>query len=375
MKIGILTQPLKTNYGGLLQAYALQKTLNDLDHETWIVDRDYPKLSFKKKVLNQIKKRIPIGEFSIQPNAKENEIIGKHTSYFKNKYIGPITEKITQSSEMQKLNALDFEAYVVGSDQVWRPKYSPGITNFFIDFAANEQDVKRLSYAASFGVEDWEFNEEQTSKCSMLAQEFDAVSVRESSGINLSKKYLGVKATHVLDPTMLLSLKDYVNLIDEERESENAGNLMTYVLDITEEKEKFINDVAEYLNLSPFTVMQKEKLSRKTNINDSIFPPVTKWLKGFLDARFVITDSFHGCAFAILFNKPFLALGNKKRGVARFTSLLKMFDLEDRLVLNDFNFNKSFLKTKINWNKVNIILESERKKSIYFLKNSLDKVR
>jgi hypothetical protein len=375
MKIGILTQPLKTNYGGLLQAYALQKTLNDLDHETWIVDRDYPKLSFKKKVLNQIKKRIPIGEFSIQPNAKENEIIGKHTSYFKNKYIGPITEKITQSSEMQKLNALDFEAYVVGSDQVWRPKYSPGITNFFIDFAANEQDVKRLSYAASFGVEDWEFNEEQTSKCSMLAQEFDAVSVRESSGINLSKKYLGVKATHVLDPTMLLSLKDYVNLIDEERESKNAGNLMTYVLDITEEKEKFINDVAEYLNLSPFTVMQKVKLSRKTNINDSIFPPVTKWLKGFLDARFVITDSFHGCAFAILFNKPFLALGNKKRGVARFTSLLKMFDLEDRLVLNDFNFNKSFLKTKINWNKVNIILESERKKSIYFLKNSLDKVR
>jgi hypothetical protein len=375
MKIGILTQPLKTNYGGLLQAYALQKTLNDLDHETWIVDRDYPKLSFKKKVLNQIKKRIPIGEFSIQPNAKENEIIGKHTSYFKNKYIGPITEKITQSSEMQKLNALDFEAYVVGSDQVWRPKYSPGITNFFIDFAANEQDVKRLSYAASFGVEDWEFNEEQTSKCSMLAQEFDAISVRESSGINLSKKYLGVKATHVLDPTMLLSLKDYVNLIDEERESKNAGNLMTYVLDITEEKEKFINDVAEYLNLSPFTVMQKVKLSRKTNINDSIFPPVTKWLKGFLDARFVITDSFHGCAFAILFNKPFLALGNKKRGVARFTSLLKMFDLEDRLVLNDFNFNKSFLKTKINWNKVNIILESERKKSIYFLKNSLDKVR
>jgi len=372
MKIGILTQPLKTNYGGLLQAYALQKILKDLKHDAWIVDRDYSELSFKKKLFNVIKRRIPVGNFSIQPNTKENEIIGQYTSDFKNKYIGSITEKFTRSSEMKKLNKLGFDAYVVGSDQVWRPKYSPGITNFFLDFTANEKDIKKLSYAASFGVDDWEFSEEETIECSKLAQKFNAVSVREASGINLSDEYLGVKAMHVLDPTMLLNVKDYINLIQEEKELESEGNLMTYVLDITDEKEKFINDMAANLNISPFTVMQKEKLYGKGKIENSVFPPVTKWLRGFLDAKFVITDSFHGCAFAILFNKPFLALGNKKRGVARFTSLLKMFDLENRLVLDNFNLDKNLVEDKIDWEKVNSILKTEQDKSLKFLQDNLN---
>jgi hypothetical protein len=372
MKIGILTQPLKTNYGGLLQAYALQKTLKDLGHEAWIIDRDYSKLSFKKKVFNEIKRKIPIGGFSFQPNVKEKKIIGQHTTYFKNKYIGPRTEKFTQSSEMEKLNLLGFEAFIVGSDQVWRPRYSPGITNFFLDFAVNEPNKKRLSYAASFGVDQWEFSEEQTKDCSKLARSFDAVSVREASGINLSQEYLGVKAIHVLDPTMLLNIKDYLNLINVEGEPESEGNLMTYVLDGTEEKEKFINDVAINLEITPFTIMQKEKLSGKTKIDDSIFPPVTKWLGGFMDAKFVITDSFHGCAFAILFNKPFIALGNKKRGVARFTSLLKMFDLEERLILDNFTFKKSIVENTIDWEKVNSILKREQDISLNFLKDNLN---
>lgn len=372
MKIGILTQPLKTNYGGLLQAYALQKTLKTLGQEAWIIDRDYSKLSFKKKLFNVIKRRIPVGNFSIQPNTKENEIIGQHTSYFKNKYIGSITEKFTQSSEMKKLNSLGFDAYVVGSDQVWRPRYSPGITNYFLDFEASEKEIKKLSYAASFGVDNWEFSEEETTECTMLAQKFDAISVRENSGLNLVKEYLKNEAVHVLDPTMLLDTQDYIELMEREGESQSEGNLMTYVLDITDEKRKFIKDIGENLKLVPFTVMQQEKFSSMKRIQNSIFPPVTKWLRGFKDAEFVITDSFHGCAFAILFNKPFLALGNRKRGIARFTSLLKMFKLEERLILDDFTFDEKLIKNKIDWENVNTIMNREREKSINFLKNNLN---
>ena len=372
MKIGILTQPLKTNYGGLLQAYALQKTLKTLGHEAWIINRDYSKLSLKKKLFNVIKRRIPVGNFSIQPNTTENEIIGQHTSYFKNKYIGSITEKFTQSSEMKKLNNLGFDAYVVGSDQVWRPKYSPGITNYFLDFESGEKEKKKLSYAASFGVDNWEFSEEETIECTMLAQKFDAISVREDSGLNLVKEYLKNEAVHVLDPTMLLDTQDYIELMEREGESQSEGNLMTYVLDITDEKRKFIKDIGENLKLVPFTVMQQEKFSSMKRIQNSIFPPVTKWLRGFKDAEFVITDSFHGCAFAILFNKPFLALGNRKRGIARFTSLLNMFKLEERLILDDFTFNEKLIKNKIDWENVNTIMNREREKSINFLKNNLN---
>ena len=147
---------------------------------------------------------------------------------------------------------------------------------------------------------------------------------------------------------------------------------MTYVLDKSDKKESFINDIAEQLNLTPFTVMQKQKLSGKTNIDDCVFPPVTKWLRGFMDAKFIITDSFHGCAFAILFNKPFLALGNNRRGITRFKSLLKMFYLEDRLILDDFAFDDSLIENDIDWDSVNTILKNERDKSFIFLKDSLN---
>lgn len=372
MKIGILTQPLKTNYGGLLQAFALKKSLNDLKHEVWIVDRDYPKIGTKQKLINQIKRLIPLSNISFSPNEIENSVITEHTNYFKEKYIQPTTRKYHNSVEMLELNSFGFNAYVVGSDQVWRPKYSPCITDYFLDFVSDECKVKRISYSASYGVDDWEFTEEQTKNCSKLTKKFNAVSVREASGLNLSEKYLGVMATHVLDPTMLLNVDEYIKLIkEEEEELTSEGNLMTYVLDITREKEMFIEEVAKNLNLTPFTVMQKHKLSRKAKIDNAIFPPVTKWLKGFFNAKFVITDSFHGCAFAILFNKPFIALGNRKRGIARFTSLLKMFDLEDRLITDHFAFEEDIVKGEINWERVNEILSKHRSRSLNFLINNL----
>jgi len=375
MKVGILTQPLKTNYGGLLQAYALQESLKILGHNTWIIDRDYSHPNLQKKILNKFKRIIPFGTYSLPPTSKEKEVIDQYTSYFRKRYISPTTEKITRSSEMTKLENLGFEAFVVGSDQVWRPGYSPCITNYFLDFVACEKGIKRISYAASFGVKEWEFSEQQTKECSSLARMFNAVSVREASGIDLCKKYLGIDAVHVLDPTMLLNSEDYINLVNNEEELDSSGDLMTYVLDITNEKEVFIKKIAENLGLTPFTVMQQEKLTRKTEINNSIFPPVTRWLKGFMDAKFVITDSFHGCVFSILFNKPFIALGNKNRGLARFESLLKTFKLENRLITEFTVFNEEIFCNNFDWDYVNNILDNERNKSYQFLKNSLDKVK
>src|SRR5690554_5628596 len=376
MKIGILTQPLLTNYGGLLQAYALQTVLKEKGHEAWVINRKYSKptliLNIKSKVKRLLAKNVlRNSNLTINPNLNEEEIIAKHTNYFKNKYIHLITDEVFSDYEMNNMNALNFDAFIVGSDQVWRPRYSPNIYNYFLDFTNNTPNVLRISYAASFGVDNWEFTEEQTEYCSKLSQKFNAISVRENSGITLCEKHLNAPATHVLDPTMLLGVEKYKELIRNENEPQSQGTLMTYVLDNSEDKVKFIQDAAGNLNLKSFTVMQNAKLSGKSTIEDAVFPPVTKWLRGFMDAEFVITDSFHGCAFAIIFNKPFLALGNRAREIARFTSLLKLFNLEDRLILDDFSFNNKMIEKDINWNEVNKSLRKHQEISNLFLDKAL----
>ena len=375
MKIGILTQPLKNNYGGLLQAYALQKVLKDMGHEVWFINRSSKEPSFvrqcaslgKRIILKYVLKKSTYPIFIFNPTKEEEMIIGVYTNQFVKKHFPCITEKIIRNKDMICLNKEGFDAYVVGSDQVWRPGYSPCITNYFLDFVEKDTKIKRIAYAASFGVSNWEFTEKQTADCSRLAKYFNAISVREDSGMDLCHKYLGVNAVHVLDPTMLLGTEDYIHLLDNEGKS--TGNMMTYILDKTDEKEHMINDVAEKLKLLSYSVMPNKMLTKETRaeIEECIYPPVTKWLRGFIDAEFVVTDSFHGCVFSILFNKPFIVIGNPKRGMSRFNSLLKLFELENRLInITETKYDNLFTE-QINWAKVNAILMTKRKEANSFL--------
>ena len=265
-----------------------------------------------------------------------------------------------------------FDAYIVGSDQVWRPRYSPCLTNYFLDFVESERNVKKIAYAASFGVDNWEFTEEQTRECARLAKQFDAISVREDSAVDLCKRYFDVKATHLLDPTMLLNKEIYTSIFAKERISQSPRNLLTYILDKSAEKDRIINNVARKYNLKPFSVMPRRGFSEpgRKDIQDCVLPSVEEWIRGFMDAQFVITDSFHGTVFSILFNKPFISIANKNRGLTRFTSLLKLFQLEDRLIFSSNNFIPDRLK-EIDWDKLNAILKVEKDKSIYFLNDYL----
>ena len=102
----------------------------------------------------------------------------------------------------------EYDAYVVGSDQVWRPNYNPFMKAMFLGITERE-DVKRIAYAASFGTSKWEFSPQMTSECAVLAKKFDMITVREKSGVDLCREYFGVEATWVLDPTMLLNREDY----------------------------------------------------------------------------------------------------------------------------------------------------------------------
>ena len=279
------------------------------------------------------------------------------------------------------------EAYVVGSDQCWRPLYSPCLPNYFLDFS-KDWDVKRISYAASFGVDSWEYSEEETRICAPLAQKFNAISVREETGIALCKEYLGVYAVHVLDPTMLLDADDYntlvqafdpkiFNIAPEHRVKTTLDvkdkKLFCYVLNMNVQKQTFIQTVSKAKGLTPVECMPKDFRAQEVFENcpdDCTFPPVELWLQSFRDAEMVIADSFHGTVFSIIYNKPFWVLGNPDRGMARFHSVLKMFGLEDRLVTPD-KLDTLDIDAPIDWNSVNARREELKQKSLTFLKENL----
>lgn len=338
MKVGIVTLPLHTNYGGILQAYALQTVLTRMGHDVKVIDYDSMKyrscplwkrpLAYSKRILKNLLGH-PTPIFIERKIYKEQHIIRQYTNPFINKYI-----KRRIIDNFNEIQQSEFDAYVVGSDQVWRPKYFELLFRASIDKAylsfSKGWDVKRVSYAVSFGVDFWEYDEQKTGLCQNLLKTFDAVSVREDSAVQLCNDYLGVKAEHVLDPTMLLSKEDYEELIKGMPRSECYHAIMTYVLDETEIKQNIIDTLSRRTGLRAFPTCAKS--DSYGSLESRIQPPLEDWLRAFRDAELVVTDSFHACVFSILFRKPFVVVANVDRGASRFTSLMKMFGLEDRVV-------------------------------------------
>lgn len=375
MKIGILTLPLHTNYGGILQAYALQTVLEGMGHE--VVVFDTPNMLFLPplwKLPLSLTKRI-ILRFLGKTKRVFIEHYDNKTRPIIAQKIRPFVDSHIHRKEIRSFKELkqeDYDALVVGSDQVWRILYFPSlwlgqqIENAYLDFA-KKWNIKRIAYAASFGTDNWEYNEEQTVKCGKLLKTFDAVSSREANGVKLCKSKFGVDAQHVLDPTMLLKMEDYTSLFIKDNTPKSNGTLLNYVLDESEEINSLINKVATEKHLVPFAVNNPFENDESKTLQQRIKPSVETWLRGFYDAEFVITDSFHACVFSILFKKQFVVVGNKKRGMSRFESLLKMFGLEDRLVeadsdvstLQPIDYDNVYLKyDKLKENSMDFLLES-----------------
>lgn len=377
MRIGILTLPLHTNYGGILQAYALQTVLERMGHEVVVFDTPNKcplpplwklPLSFAKRILLKSMGRID-RIFIERYNNSVQPIITKEIQPF-------IDEKIHRKvfTKFSKLDACDFDAIVVGSDQVWRSIYfipmwfGQPMENAYLSFTKG-WNIKRISYAASFGTDKWEYNEKQTLHSREALQMFDAVSVREENGVKLCKQYFDVDALHVLDPTMLLDANDYIELFKQKQTPKSKGNLLNYVLDETDEIESLIKKVASMKKMVPFAVNNPYEGDNSKPLNQRIKPSVETWLRGFYDADFVITDSFHACVFSIIFKKQFVVVGNKDRGMSRFESLLKLFGLEDRLV--DVHCDVSILQ-QIDYDNVYSIYDKLKESSMIYLLGSLN---
>ena len=380
MEILILTQPLHTNYGGLLQAYALQQILKGMGHDV-VTDRlgVVRKLPLWNRALRFLYHAV---QFCILKNyryypyrylfvsfdkeSKAKRSISINTDRFVNTHIDTI-DLLTRSNESVIDAVRQFDAIVVGSDQVWRATMSD-IPTYFLSFT-KAINVKRIAYAASFGTDDLnEYSKMDMKIASESIKLFDAVSVREKSGVHLCRDYFKMDAVHVLDPTMLLSKDDYLKLIEEEDKPCSENILLTYVLDRTQEKNDIIQRVGEALHLTSCENGAVKYFSNvvESNVSECIYPSVSRWVAGFRDAQFVVTDSFHGTVFSIIFNKPFVAILNSKRGSSRFISLLSVLGLENRLISTTNDLLEEHLKP-IDYTEVNKILNDWRYLSISFM--------
>lgn len=357
-KIGTITLPLSSNnYGGIIQAYALQKKISDLGVETMLLDR---------RINKSLKNILIIGIYKIfyPKYLKVHEDINIEFRNFIKKHIktSPTFSSYSKLAEYIKINQIN--TLVTGSDQVWRTKYSKTMyKDLFLDF----KGVRKFSYAASLGVDYWEDQEKKTTVNELL-KDFSGISVREQSVINLFKEEFDLEVDQHVDPTMLLSKEDYkkdLNLVER-----NDVELLTYVLDIKNDKEDFINSFAKHHGLKRKKIGVKNKITRSTykNFFNTKHDSIYEWLTSFMSAKFIIADSFHGVVFSILFNVPFIAIGNKSRGLSRFISILTMFNLTDRLITDYSEEHFKLFDNKIDFDAVNKVLNEERGRANNYIK-------
>ena len=243
---------------------------------------------------------------------------------------------------------------------MWRPLYNWNVLDkMFLSFIPESINIKRIAYAASFGTSEWEYDEAQTKKCSELINKFDAVSTREIDGVDLCKKYLKRDdVVSVLDPTLLLNEEDYLTLCKDIPTNEEKL-LFAYILDTDTETLSKLKDIANANGL-------KLKL---VSAHDNCTLSMEEWLAMFRDAKMVITDSFHGTVFSIIFNKEFFTIANQSRGGSRFTSLLSQLSLSDRMFnsIFDVKFNDN-----TDWSIVNNKLSLLKDNSLNFLMSALN---
>ncbi|MUP39636.1 polysaccharide pyruvyl transferase family protein [Labilibaculum euxinus] len=346
IRVGVLTLPYDANYGWILQHYALLNSLNECGYNPISIQRKWNKQD-NRSMIYHIKKWVYY-----------NILTKNIYSFYKNN-ITPKTEIYDTQESIKGLSKYKLDAVVVGSDQVWRTEFTSGVgDNYFLDFI-DSKHTSKIAYAASFGIDEWKEGVEKTEKIKSLLEDFTYISVRENTGIDLCKNHFNLEVESVIDPTLLLDKDQYNKLLVGTTECFKKPTLVTYILDYNKDKSDVVKQVSNKLNLKVFDLYPKKK--RICNYYKS----VKTWLRAYRDSDFVVTDSFHGTVFSIIYNKPFITIANKERGLTRFTSLLNIVGLSSRLIftLEDI-LDNNLITEEIDYSKVNSIVKKQQEKSL-----------
>ena len=361
-KAGILSMQRIYNYGSFLQAYALKKMMEECGAEVEFVDYHPGECILPSKETTGMKRKIQKGLEILRMKGRlrdKIQFVKYKKNYARKNY--PVLGLKETYNYAPKLDLL-----VIGSDEVFNCIQDNSNVGFAPElFGAGHQADRLVSYAASFGKGEWLLDSKETEETKLLASNFIAISVRERSAVDLCRNYWGIDAKHVLDPALLLDAEDYLKTITLKRES---NILFAYVLDESSLKRDIVEAMANSRKLKIYRCMPKEELINGVtkNLDNCIYPPVDNWLNGFNNATCVVTDSFHGVVFSIIFRKPFVVIGNTQRGMARFESLLTMLGLENRMV-KDVDSAIEMMDISIDYESVYAILKCKRCEALNFL--------
>ncbi len=344
--VGLVGWWFASNYGSAMTYYGLGKILEDMNLSSLMIQ--IPKLN----------------NTPWEPQVKKTmDFMGK---YFSISNYRPV-------NRLKEYNDL-CDTFMLGSDQLWTKSAIDlvGYT-FFLDFAA--QGKKKIAFATSFGHEKFSGTDEQKANASAILKTFDYISVRERSGIKASQENFGIEVQRDLDPVFICDVKHYDALADKSSLNDE-DYLLCYILDPTEEKQAAIKYAAEKLNLKIIALLDMKTEDRRKaewyTGDLRLNPSIEDFIYYFKHCKFLITDSHHGVCFGIIYNKNFISIANYSRGVTRFTHLLDLFELSDKLIYepNKIIGNENVFK-EINYEKVNEILRSEKMISIERLKEAL----
>lgn len=319
--IGIITMHKVLNYGSALQAYALQQKLLSMGHDNELIDYAFPypvKYSFSVK--KTFKRIIVFLRNAIAGFPKERRE-KKFQQFYKKNFK---ESKSYYTLDSIALNPPKYDAYITGSDQVWNPRFAGNDPNFLLAFAPDEKP--KFSYAASFAT--IEIDEEKRSFYSHYLSRYDRLSVREITGVDIIKSLTNKDASVNLDPTLLLPANMWDSLALQASLTLKYKYVLVYVLDymigrVFDDVQKITDYVSKVLGIRVVYLMgRKEDAFRPNSILYKSGGPA-EFVYLFKNAEFVITTSFHGVAFSVIYDKPFLGVINKddKRD-SRIQSLL-----------------------------------------------------
>lgn len=365
-RVLVLSLPLHVNYGGVLQSFALIKTLDKLEYDVQLVQCVPTNEKFAGRMIAVAKFLINRFLF-IFPAIRKSYYLD-----FKKKYI-PL-RPILFNYQLNKINKEGVYAVIVGSDQVWNNYTPKRIYNYFLSFIYNSSIIK-LSYAASFGKDEFPGDDETRKICSRLIQTFKSVSVREESGVDICRKQLNRSdAKHVLDPTLLLTKDDYDCLLADlsdiiKSKYNNRDYLYSYLLgdDISDNK-KFVEKICVALNIECEDVLPVKSV-RKLLLRKHVNISIEEWLYSIRESSYVICNSFHACVFSIIYHKNFIVL--PCHGMNRISELLKMCEIDNRIVDSyDIGTVLDLFRISVNWDRTDEIIKQQKQHSINFITNS-----
>ena len=372
-KIGIITINDYKNYGNRLQNYASQEVLKSLGYspET-IVNIQKEKINVEssniigtklkkltlRKVVGKIYKKFKYNYFYDKKNKKCNEQKEENFRVFTNKYIKESNYSISEGSYHEELNG--FDCFVVGSDQVWNPNYRSGSSIDFLTFAPIQ---KRVSYAASFGISS--IPDKYSREYTEWLSNFSALSVREEAGANIIKKLTGRDTDVLVDPTLMLTKQQWLKISSPPLNKPKGQYILTYFLgEKNKNTKKYLKRLRYKYN---FDIYNMADISD----SESYINSPSEFIDLINDANLVITDSFHGCVFSVIFEKPFIVFernsGQNNSMNSRIETLLSKFNLSSRMVENV----KDEHILKIDYADVKATLENEKQKALIFLKKAL----